>query len=279
MRLSVITRTYRRPLLLKRAAASVTSARVDDLEWLIVDDAEEIDAETQAIAADATAQGVQVRLLAGKRGGRTAAANLGLREATGTYFHLHDDDDTVEPGFYRSTLDFLMREPRYRAVRAMCWRVQETLENGTMKTGRRRRVYPERRTVSLFDAAEVFAYPPIGSVFERQLLVEIGGFDETFDVGEDYDLLLRCLQKADMGTIGQCLATVHVRAQSTDSYANSPIERRFAEEDMLFLNAMVRRDLESGRFGLGALLMLGRMSRRRRNLFDLLDTARKRIGL
>lgn len=279
-RLSVITRTYRRPLLLARAARSVAGARIEDMEWIVVDDDETITVETERVVQSVKQDtGIAARAICSKRGGRGAAANMGLKAAAGVFVHIHDDDDMVEPEFYRATLAFLRDHPRYKAVRCMCMRVYEEISGETIRTVKRKRVYPERRMVSLLDAAEVFAYPPIGSVFDRQVLVDIGGFDEKFNVGEDYELLLRFLVKADMGTIAECLATVHVRGQAANSYANSPMERSFAEEHMLFVNALLRRDLETGRFGPGFLLALGRLSRRQRTLLDFLDAARKRLGL
>jgi len=277
--LSVVTRTYRRPLLLARAARSIGASRVGEMEWLVVDDDADIGEDTRRIAAEASLEtGIPTRTLCSRRRGRTAAANLGLVEAAGHFIHFHDDDDTVEPDFYRTVLDFFAAEPSFGAARVMCSRIYEELSDNAVRFLKRQLVYPERRTVSLLDAAEVFAYPPIGSVFDRRTLLDIGGFDEHFDVGEDYEMLLRFLVKADMGTIPRLLASVHVRQGAEGAYANSPIERRFEEEQAAFVNAMLRRDLDTGKFGLGALLALGRLARRNRGLIDYLDAARKRFS-
>jgi len=279
MRLSVITRTRARPLLLERAADSVAAARVDGMEWIVVEDSEAPDPRTGEIVRrlDRTGGMETVILSSGSRG-RTAAANIGLRAASGTFVHFHDDDDTVEPDFYRSALGFLESRPRYKAVRAMCRRVYEEMADGKIRVLKKKPIYPERLTVSLLDAAEVFAYPPIGSVFDRSVLLDIGGFDESFDVGEDYELLLRFLLKADMGTIPSIMANVHVRKGASDAYANSPIEQHFAEEQMLLLNALLRRDMNNGRVGPGFLLAFGQLSRRNSSVLRLMDTIRRRIG-
>lgn len=277
MLLSVITRTLGRPRLLTRAARSVASAQIPEMEWILVEDQHSLSSETEQIASDVS--NINVQLIAGGGRGRTAAANLGLRAAQGTFVHFHDDDDTVEPDFYRVLLSFLAETPRYRGARAFCRRIYERMEQDEIRTIKTRRVYPERRVVSLMAAAEVFAYPPIGSIFERAILLEIGGFDETFDVGEDYELLLRFLMQADMGTYPACLANVHVRPHGKALYANSPMAWHFTEEDALFRDTLLRRDLVSGQFGLGFLLALGSQSRQRRTLLQYLDAARRRMGL
>lgn len=279
-RLSVITRTFERPLLLERAARSVLAAGIPGMEWIVVDDGPAVSADTQRIVAMVAAAGTMPALaVCSGRAGRTPAANLGLKTATGQFVHIHDDDDTVAPGFYRAIIEFLDSRPRYKGARAMCWRIYETLsETGIRETGRRR-VYPERRVVSLLAAAEVFAYPPIGTVLDRRIMLDIGGFDERFDVAEDYDLLLRFLLKADIGTIDQTLAHVHTRQAASGSYANSPIARNFAIEDALYRDHKLRDDINAGTNGLGWLLVMGALSRKNRTLLDYLDAARRRLGL
>lgn len=279
LRLSVITRTYDRPLLLQRAAQSVLAAAIPGMEWIVVDDGPALSAETIRIAAMVAGAGtVEVRTLCSGRAGRTPAANQGLAAARGQFVHIHDDDDTVAPSFYRAVLDFLDGQPRYRGARTMCWRIYETLSDVGIKELKRRRVYPERQVVSLLAAAEVFAYPPIGTVLDRQIMTDIGGFDEQFDVAEDYDLLLRFLLKADIGTISETLAHVHTRESSSGSYANSPIARNFAVEDALYRDRKLRDDINSGTNGLGWLLVMGALNRKNRTFLDYLDAARKRFA-
>lgn len=280
MRISVITRTFCRPRLLERAARSVAAARIDGLEWVVVDDDEVVADATRAVAEEtASRHGIPVRLTCSARGGRAAAGNAGLAVASGEFVHFHDDDDTVEPAFYRTMLGYLADNPRYRGARAMCWRLHEEPFGSGYRVRKRKRIYPERQMVSLMAAAEVFAYPPIGTILDRSIVVEAGGFDTGFHVGEDYDLLLRFLLRVDIGTVPQLLANVHVRDRAQGGAANSPISRNFTEEDMLFRNAMLRRDLQENRLGLGWLLAYGSLRRQNRTLLDFLDAARKRIGL
>lgn len=276
MRLSVITRTLGRPLLLARAARSIAAAKVADMEWIIVEDKKDVSSETRQIATSVC--DIKINIIASGGLGRTVAANSGLKAAHGAFVHIHDDDDTIESEFYGTLLDFLKENPRYSGARSFCRRIYERIEGEKIRLVKARRIYPERRIVSLTDAAEVFAYPPIGVIFNRAKLLEIGGFDESFEVGEDYELLLRYLTHANIGTHTACLANVHVRLDGEGHYANSLMERRFAEEDALFRDELLRRDLVAGRFGLGFLLALGRQSRHRRSIFDYLDAARRRIG-
>lgn len=281
MLVSVVTRTRNRPRLLKRAAHSVLAARIDGLEWVIVEDGTTTTAETEAIVASAQSEGLTARLVCSGGKGRSAAANLGLQESAGTFVHIHDDDDTVHPDFYKVTTGFLDGNSRYKGVRTMCYRITEEIQQEGVRTISRKRHYPERRQVSLFAAAEVFAYPPIATVLDRQTLLDMGGFNTDLDVAEDYELLLRFLLRADMGTIDDYLASVHQRPKTDRdrAYANSPISYSFAEEDALFRNRMLRNDINKNRVGLGWLLVMGSLRRQNRTLLDFLDAARRRIGL
>lgn len=281
MLISVITRTYQRPLLLRRAAQSIGKAMVPNLEWVVVDDDGEISAETKQIVQDMSQEfEVPTKLINGNRSGRSGAANLGLKAAKGRFVHLHDDDDTVARSFYEKTSTFLLREPRYKGVRVFTKNIRETVKSGKIHTKRPRKHYPERREVSLFAAAEVFAYPPIGTVLDRGLIIDLGGFNEQLKVAEDYELILRFLTLGDIGTIPESLAYFHTRADegASSTLANSPISLNFAQEDALFRDHMLRNDLAENQLGLGWLLALGRMSRKNRTLKDYLQALRYRLG-
>jgi hypothetical protein len=242
----------------------VLAARIPNLEWIVVEDNFEVSSSTRAIIEKALDSGISARAIFAEVRHRSRAGNAGIAVATGKYLHFHDDDDTVHPDFFIRTIDFLEKDDRYVGVRTMCDRVQEKKNsNGGYSEIRRRRHYPERRTVSLADLSILFTCPPIGTVFRRQVIDCVGGLDDNLAVSEDYDLLLRVLLQGDIGTIRESLANVHSRpvAALNSPEANSAISRNFEEEDALFRNHLLRRDIAAGKIGLGWLLTFGRIKR------------------
>jgi len=275
--LSVITRTYNRPTLLERAMESVVGSALRSIEWIVVDDSGTVSPATSKVVDHANAAGIRARAITSNRAGRAGAANAGWKAALGRFVHFHDDDDTVEPAFYATVLDSLSRSNRRSAVRVMCRRIDERIEDGVIKPVRKRRHYPERRSVTLLEAAEIFAYPPIGTVFSRSILEQISGFKDDLEIAEDYDLLLRYLLVDDIYTIDELLANFHVRPSADGADANSEITYEFKSSDLDFRNRLLREDINSNRFGLGWLLFLGYQRRQRLTVGDYIRAARFRF--
>lgn len=90
---SVILPTYNRPDRLREAVDSVLNQTVDDIELIVIDDHSSPPAEEALAEVDCS--GIfEMRLLRHDRNrGQNAARNTGIREATGEYVALLDDDD------------------------------------------------------------------------------------------------------------------------------------------------------------------------------------------
>src|SRR3954470_12436111 len=106
---SVVVPTYDRPELLSAALESVRTQTIDDFECIVVDDC----SPTPPVVPDDPRFRV---VRTARNSGPSAAVNLGLREATGTYVIRLDDDDV----FAEDRLD-LARRGLARAPIAVCW--------------------------------------------------------------------------------------------------------------------------------------------------------------
>jgi glycosyltransferase involved in cell wall biosynthesis len=262
-KLSVITRTCDRLPLLRRCFQSIQQTNFSDLEWIVVDDAPGGNAELgQFVASIAPAFGA--RLVRSGARHRAKAANAGLAAASGELIHFLDDDDTIAPGFYRKTVGFLADNPRFGAVVTHAERVIERLmPDGSVSEIERLPHYPEMLAVSLAELAVVQTFAPVAFVARRRCIEAAGGFDERFEVCEDYDLYLRFLTRFDIGVVPEVLGSFHQREEGhvPDAWLNSPASRQHRIEDKLFRNALLRQDLEQGKIGIGWLLAFGDMSR------------------
>jgi glycosyltransferase involved in cell wall biosynthesis len=179
-RISVIIPTYNRSELLVEAIGSVLDQTFGDFELLVVDDG----------STDNTHEVVKpfldrVRYTRTPHRGVSAARNLGVRMTSGQWVAFLDSDDLWLPRKLELQLEALERESRYR----ICYTDEIWIKEG-------RRVNPGRRhrkfSGFIFEKClPLCIISPSSVLIRRDLLEDVGGFDERFPACEDYDLWLR----------------------------------------------------------------------------------------
>ena len=269
---AVITRTRLRPLLLPRARASVTSQGFDDVVWIVVNDGGDprpVDTEVALAQADG------LRAVAVHRqqsSGMEAASNAGIRACTSRYIVIHDDDDSWEPGFLSRTLAALeCAKNSLGIVTHSTTIVEQFFGEKVIQIGRRpQNPFP---AVYLADLARRNLFPPISFVFRREIFDAVGGFEENFPVLGDWRFNLKVAIRGDILVLPERLANYHVRTNvgaHRRAYANSVAAERALHEqqDAMFRNELLRRDIASGTFGLGWIVALARFQRGRRHRPD-----------
>jgi len=180
-RVSVIIPTYNRSDRVPAAVASVLEQSTRGTEVLVVDDG----------SSDRTDEALQpfedrIRLLRHDRNrGVSAARNTGIRASSAPLVAFLDSDDRWLPGKLEAQVRFFREHPRAVA----CQTREIWVRHG-------RRVNPARR--HLKPSGDVFEpslerclVSPSAVMLRRVLLDEVGLFDETLPVCEDYDLWLR----------------------------------------------------------------------------------------
>lgn len=181
-RVSVVIAAFNAAATIGAALTSVLGQSVPVAEILVVDDG-----STDATGAVASAFGAPVRVVRQANAGVAAARNRGLAEATGTHLAFLDADDLWLPGFVESALALRGGDRVVRTTNAYFLglggidRGDLRLEGRFPGPGRQRRAILEANFV------------PIMTVFPRTLLDEIGVFDESLRVAEDWDLWIRAV--------------------------------------------------------------------------------------
>lgn len=186
---SIIVRTKDRPKLLRRALQSIAAQTYRPLEVVLVNDGGcDLDVgEIETILGDAALNYVRLE----KNTGRAHAGNVGIENANGSYVGFLDDDDEFYPE-HVSILANLLGQVDYRAVYADAEIVfmdsaRETgdfVEKGKKLFSSRDFFYPQLLVGNFI--------PLITLLFDREILLSCGGFDEGFELYEDWDLLIRC---------------------------------------------------------------------------------------
>lgn len=192
-RITVVIPCYNAERYVAAALRSVEAQAWPGLEIIVVDDGSTDD------SAGVVARGFPgVRLLRQANQGVAAARNLGLAQATADWVAMLDADDLWLPGKLHAQWQLLQQNPQAR----MCytaWRVWHSLapepERSFMaeleviatEAGRWQGasgwVYPELLRDCVVWTSTVLAH--------RSVFDEVGGFDPSLRIGEDYDLWLR----------------------------------------------------------------------------------------
>ncbi len=258
-KIGVITRTKNRPLLLKRAVESVVRQTFEDWSLVIVNDGGDPAPVSDIVASVDAADRARIRQIDnGSSLGMEAASNVGLNALDTRYAMIHDDDDSLHPEFFRKTVAYLDNPPHssVRAVVTHTERIIERIEGGTVTQVR---TYPYNdwlKTISLRRMLAENVFAPIAFVFDRQACHEVGAFREDLPVLGDWDFNVRFLARYEIGVLPEKLAYYHNREDDgTGDYSSSVNAKAHLHEfyDNLLRNEWLRKDIEAGRTGIGAI--------------------------
>lgn len=198
--MSVIIPVYNGARFLDECLASVAAQERRPDEVIVVDDASTD--ESAAIARCHT--GVQVMVL-DENQGPAAARNAGVAAARGEVLVFHDADDVMPRARVATQLAHLAAHPEVDVV-----------------LGRQENILTEGRELPDWSKASAAAPDelrvPLGHPTMRRAAFErAGGYDESFRVSEDIDLLYRC---RDLGAIISILDEVAVERRFHDANAS-----------------------------------------------------------
>lgn len=201
---SIIVRTKDRPELLLQALRSISAQTYRPVEAVVVNDGGcDLDAgEMRTILGDVSLNYIRLE----KNRGRAHAGNAGIEASRGEYIGFLDDDDRHYPDHLEVLVPFLEHSGTGIVYSDAAVVHGSSEENGRSTSG---------ETPSVFSSYD-FSYndllvdnyiPLICLLFRADVLKASGGFDESFDLYEDWDLLLR------LGKQYQFCHTAHVTAQ------------------------------------------------------------------
>ena len=126
-----------------------------------------------------------VRFIQQENRGRSAARNAGLRTSTSSHVVFLDADDRLLPNALEDGLSYAAEHPGCAFIYGAHRDITEREEGGKTHyspiSGDAQLALMRRNLIRMQAAA----------VFRRDCLIEIGGYDETLQRAEDYDLYLR----------------------------------------------------------------------------------------
>jgi glycosyltransferase involved in cell wall biosynthesis len=205
---SVITPAYNVARFIGEAIDSVIAQTRNDFEYLVVDDGSTDD--TEQIVRAYAARDARIRLLSGGHRGSSAARNLGIRQARGSYIAFLDGDDRWHPQFLARSVRAMSEAPGH--VGAVFCQSRVMNEQGRVYWRRRRRTGDYG-----LDQMLITDNPTAnGSVLciRRECFQDAGLFDEDLESSVDLEMWLRIAHQARAGTfrsIRPALVDIRVR--------------------------------------------------------------------
>lgn len=190
-RISVVMPAYNAQATIAEAIDSVLAQDLADLELIVVDDGA-TDA-TADIVAGYTARDPRVRLVRQANAGVSAARNRAIAEARGTYIAFLDADDAWAPDKLSRQVALLDARPEV----GFCYTAQ-TIVDGAGRTISTYAVKPDYRGRCLPALARSNGIGLSTVMVRTELLRETGGFDESLDLCEDWELWIRLAERAEL---------------------------------------------------------------------------------
>ncbi len=227
-KVSIITRTKDRLIMLRRAAESVSAQTFRDFEWIVVNDGGDPAPVDQCIEEFRAAL-PSVRVVHHPvNKGMEAASNAGIAVSTGEFLVIHDDDDTWDRKFLTETVGFLDSQSgrKFGGVITEAVMVEEVMLPDRVEIKHRRPwnpmlgYYPQG-AVHIADLSVINQFPPISFLFRRSVLDRVGLYDDTLPVLGDWDFNLRFIMDSEIAVLPALLANYHHRRAATGSYGNS----------------------------------------------------------
>jgi len=230
---SMIVRTHNRPRFLERALSSIASQVYRDIEAVVVNDAgEPVD--------EIVARFPFARLVVNEKNlGTTPSANVGLRAARGTYVGLLDDDDMLFPDHVARLVDAMERT---RGAAANAHAITCYLELTPFSDYA---VYGYRVALARHvDRSDIYVRDPIAPMsmlMRRSVLEDLGGFDESVDFAEDWELWIRIAEHYDVQYVPYVTGIYSVRTDATNTVVTLAARFGSAFQRIVELHPLVDR--------------------------------------
>ena len=192
---TVVLPTYNRFEFTQRAISCVLAQTYDRLELIVVDDGSDPE---QQIDPNQFLDN-RLRQIKIKHGGVSAARNVALRESVGEYIALIDSDDLWKPDKLEKQVEVMRLNPQLM----LCHTEEEWIRKGRRVNPRL--VHKKARGEAFSSCVEMCRISPSAVLFRRDLLDEVGMFDESMSVCEDYDFWLRVCLRHQVFLIDQAL--------------------------------------------------------------------------
>lgn len=258
-KVTVVTRTKDRPLLLERAIKSVHRQTMPDFIHVIINDAGDLSMVNNLVDKYKGIIKGRVRVINNaKSRGMEAASNKAIKAYNSIYVAIHDDDDSWHKDFLKVTTNYLDSSSAIMGVVVSTDCITEQIKGKKIKTIKTERWIPGTTDISLYQQCFINYATPITFLYRRSVFKTIGYYDESLPVNGDWEFALRFLLHYDIDFIESehALAFYHHRPKNKGVEGNSVFaDRKLHDHNMNALgNKFLRKDISEGKLGIGFII-------------------------
>ncbi len=218
---SVVIPTYNSASAVREALESVLAQTYSDFEVIVVDDG-----STDNTESVMRSFGDRVSYLKQDNRGAGAARNQGIQRSRGEYVAFLDSDDLWLPTKLAEQVPLLDRDSEIGLVYSD-WAVVS--EQGETDSSHLRNL-PAASGYVFDDLVQSGFILTSGTVVRRSCLDDVGYFDETLSIAQDYDLWLRICYRWKVALVNKPLVT----KRNWNGSLSSNLPKTAAERIMLF---------------------------------------------
>ncbi|MCC6476379.1 glycosyltransferase, partial [bacterium] len=215
-----------------KAIESVQRADISDWEYVIVDNGSTDN--TRDVVREYMKSDPRIKLIENDRNIISVSLNLAVRAATGKYIAQLDSDDEHLPHTLRTMAEHLDNNPTW-GLAISYYELMDVSGNVLPEFGIIKHEQYNRNNILRRDGAGALR------CWHRSVILEFGGFDEKElgHYGEDYDLVLKCGEKYEVGRVHMVCYRYRRHDDNTD-ILRSP-EMKIQNKTLARLNAIERR--------------------------------------
>jgi hypothetical protein len=229
---SVVTPVFNRAKFVGKAIESVQRQTRNDWEYILVDNGSTDG--TQEVIRSYAARDPRVRLIENDRNVIALSLNIGVHAARGRYIAQLDSDDEYLPHTLDKMVAALETHPTW-GVAISYYELMDEAGRSLPEFGIIKHEQYNRNNVLRRDGAGALR------CWHRSVILEFGGFDEKElgDYGEDYDLVLQCGEKYEVGRVHEVCYRYRRHSDNTDVLRDP--EMKIRNKTIARLNALRRR--------------------------------------
>lgn len=194
--LSVVMPVFNGELHLGESIESILNQTFRNFEFIIVDDGS-YDA-TSEIIDTYIIKDSRIRAIRHDNMGITKSLNKAISAASGQFIARQDADDVSSPDRFSKQLDFIFNHPG--TILCGTW-YEEINDDGGRKT--RENPTDDHLLRKMAKYKNQFCHSSV--IFSREAFYTVGGYDETFQTGQDFELWYRIIQIGKAGNVPEVL--------------------------------------------------------------------------
>jgi len=268
LKISVIIPTFNRKYVLQRAIESVVNQTRPPIEIIVVDDG----------STDGTKDWLlnsfpSIRYIYQDNKGVSFARNRGIEVSKGSWVSFLDSDDEWIPTKLEEQESYIIENPETK----FCHTNEIWIRNGVRVNQMKKH---QKYGGDIFEKClDICRISPSSVLIKKDVFDEIGLFDESLRVCEDYDMWLRCTSRFSVLFLDRLLIIKYGGHSDQLSRVNSGIERYRIRSLENLLNSCTLSEVQSryARDQLVIKLKIYAKGLEKRNRLDELDTFNEKI--